>query len=734
MRAMGGRVGRSQRWYAVVGVVLTGIFGAVVNLATSGFDVADRKWWLTVAAVVLLVVLVAVTYFQTDSGSLADWDNTVEAEAARLASEVERRGSAQRARYGSSLLQLRFRLAPAKVVGQLPNVRVSAYAGAFPTTKLDGRLDDIADVYRQSTGWLVVLGGPGAGKSVLARHLVVRLMETRKPDEVRIPVVFPVHTWDPDVEFEQWLAQCLMRDFNGLKREGPGGTNVAAALVEHGHILPILDRFDEIPQRRLRDALRELNHAPMPLVLLSRTETYAELVKEGVALRRADVIALDDLTLRDLRRALPTDTRTEAGRAKWDVVLDPLSESGDAGGVSALASPLMVSLARAVYEEPGENPADMLESSGRRLRDAEELKSRLLARFVSTVYRRQSPWRPENAERWLGYLARTNGPGDFAWWKLVDSVPRRHRVGAFLVLGAVLGAAAGGLRLGWTGLVLGALIVGVLGALIGWSQGPEPERMDLKLSGRAKHALAQVVPGVVGGLIVGIVGFFLVGQWGWWTLGVAGALGNAVGGGLTGWARHRAWNDSAKPILKEVGLGACGGAAGASTVGAIGALSHAPTGQNLPLWLLAGLIVGVAFTPGAGLLAEPEVEVAVTPTALLRSNRRYAVLQTIMVTITFGLAIGIFTGIVNGFVFGCAIGAAFGVGAHAWGRWLIIGRVWLPLTGRLPFRKVWRFLEDAQERGLLRQRGAFYEFRHALLRDTVAARYAASSRTRFWSD
>ncbi|MEH1028423.1 NACHT domain-containing protein [Micromonospora profundi] len=734
MRAMGGRVGRSQRWYAVVGVVLTGIFGAVVNLATSGFDVADRKWWLTVAAVVLLVVLVAVTYFQTDSGSLADWDNTVEAEAARLASEVERRGSAQRARYGSSLLQLRFRLAPAKVVGQLPNVRVSAYAGAFPTTNLDGRLDDIADVYRRSTGWLVVLGGPGAGKSVLARHLVVRLMETRKPDEVRIPVVFPVHTWDPDVEFEKWLAQCLMRDFNGLKREGPGGTNVAAALVEHGHILPILDGFDEIPQRRLRDALRELNHAPMPLVLLSRTETYAELVKEGVALRRADVIALDDLTLRDLRRALPTDTRTEAGRAKWDVVLDPLSESGDAGGVSALASPLMVSLARAVYEEPGENPADMLESSGRRLRDAEELKSRLLARFVSTVYRRQSPWRPENAERWLGYLARTNGPGDFAWWKLVDSVPRRHRVGAFLVLGAVLGAAAGGLRLGWTGLVLGALIVGVLGALIGWSQGPEPERMDLKLSGRAKHALAQVVPGVVGGLIVGIVGFFLVGQWGWWTLGVAGALGNAVGDGLTGWARHRAWNDSAKPILKEVGLGACGGAAGASTVGAIGALSHAPTGQNLPLWLLAGLIVGVAFTPGAGLLAEPEVEVAVTPTALLRSNRRYAVLQTIMVTITFGLAIGIFTGIVNGFVFGCAIGAAFGVGAHAWGRWLIIGRVWLPLTGRLPFRKVWRFLEDAQERGLLRQRGAFYEFRHALLRDTVAARYAASSRTRFWSD
>ncbi|WP_444951184.1 NACHT domain-containing protein [Micromonospora ureilytica] len=725
---------RSQRWYATAGVVLTGILGAVVNLATSGFDMADRKWWLTVAAMILLVVLVAVTYFQTDPGSPADWENTVETEAARLAFEVKCRGSVPQDGYAGSLLQLRIRPAPAKVVGQLPTGRVTAYGGALSTAKRDDRLDDIADVYRRSTGWLVVLGGPGAGKSVLARHLVALLMETRKPDEVRIPVVFPLHTWDPDVEFGQWLAQCLMRDFNGLKRQGPGGTNIATALVEHGHILPILDGFDEIPKGRRRDALRELNHTPMPLVLLSRTEAYADLVQEGIALRRSDVIVVEDLTLRDLRSVLPTDTRTETGKAKWDAVLDPLNETGEAGGISALASPLMVSLARAVYEEPGENPADMLESSGRRLRDADELRSRLLSRFVSTAYRRPSPWRSENAERWLGYLARMNGPGDFAWWKLVDSVPRRHRVGAFLVPGAVLGATAGGLQLGWTGLVLGALIVAVLGALIGWSQGPEPERMDLKLSGRAKYALAQVVPGVVGGLIVGIVGFFLVGQWGWWMLGVAGALGNAVGGGLTGWARHRAWNDSAKPILKEVGLGAVGGAAGAFAVGAVGALSHASTGENLPLWLLAGLIVGVAFTPGAGLLAEPEVEVAVTPTALLRSNRRYAVLQTIMVTIAFGLVIGVFTGVANGVVFGCAIGAAFGVGAHAWGRWLIIGRFWLPLTGRLPFRKVWRFLEDAQERGLLRQRGAFYEYRHALLRETLAARYATNSHTRFWRD
>jgi len=59
-------------------------------------------------------------------------------------------------------------------------------------------------------------------------------------------------------------------------------------------------------------------------------------------------------------------------------------------------------------------------------------------------------------------------------------------------------------------------------------------------------------------------------------------------------------------------------------------------------------------------------------------------------------------------------GLAIGTSLTAWGRWLVFARVWLPLTGRLPW-SVAGFLDDGCRRGVLRQVGAVYQFRHARL-------------------
>lgn len=47
-------------------------------------------------------------------------------------------------------------------------------------------------------------------------------------------------------------------------------------------------------------------------------------------------------------------------------------------------------------------------------------------------------------------------------------------------------------------------------------------------------------------------------------------------------------------------------------------------------------------------------------------------------------------------------------------------RLWLALTGRLPLSFM-TFLDDAHQRGILRQNGAVYEFRHAYLQEHLAA-------------
>lgn len=52
----------------------------------------------------------------------------------------------------------------------------------------------------------------------------------------------------------------------------------------------------------------------------------------------------------------------------------------------------------------------------------------------------------------------------------------------------------------------------------------------------------------------------------------------------------------------------------------------------------------------------------------------------------------------------------------AWFFWVVLVRGWLPLTGRLPWR-VQSFLDDVYRRGVFRQTGAVYQFRHAALQD-----------------
>ncbi|MER8002678.1 hypothetical protein [Streptomyces sp. NPDC095613] len=55
----------------------------------------------------------------------------------------------------------------------------------------------------------------------------------------------------------------------------------------------------------------------------------------------------------------------------------------------------------------------------------------------------------------------------------------------------------------------------------------------------------------------------------------------------------------------------------------------------------------------------------------------------------------------------------------------MLSRVWLPLTGRLPWAVV-TFLDDAYQRGVLRQAGAVYQFRHARLRSHLAQAHRRS--------
>jgi hypothetical protein len=72
---------------------------------------------------------------------------------------------------------------------------------------------------------------------------------------------------------------------------------------------------------------------------------------------------------------------------------------------------------------------------------------------------------------------------------------------------------------------------------------------------------------------------------------------------------------------------------------------------------------------------------------------------------------------------------ALGLGTMtAWGRWVLLARIWLPLRGRVPWATV-AFLEDAYQRGVLRQAGAVYQFRHAEVQVQLAEKFATGRHT-----
>ncbi|WP_026400575.1 NACHT domain-containing protein [Actinomadura rifamycini] len=168
---------------------------------------------------------------------------------------------------------------------------------------------------------------------------------------------------------------------------------------------------------------------------------------------------------------------------------------------------------------------------------------------------------------------------------------------------------------------------------------------------------------------------------------------------------------------------------------------------TVPFALAGGLVFGSMFGAGRGLVAAawfalvaagslvPGATAALAggrdltdPVALLRRLRGGSAGWALLVAVAAGLLIGTWFGAgldasaakTAGYALGLA--AMFAVGAlasTAWGTF-VLSRTWFALIGRLPFGLV-GFLRDAHERGALRQVGAVYQFRHALLRDRLGA-------------
>jgi hypothetical protein len=518
------------------------------------------------------------------------------------------------------------------------------------------------------TGRLVVLGGP-------------------------VPILASVASWNPAEQgLRDWLSAQLVVDHPFLGTAAPTGMqqpNLAMALLASHLILPILDGLDEIPQEVRGKVISRINDAFQfgeQVIVTCRSQEYRDAVRpEGgveVALRGAAAVQLRPLDADTVRKYLCDDASGSEARTRWDPVLKVLGTEAPAG--QALETPLMVGLARAVYNaRSGESAGALPEPSelcDAGLADRAAVESRLFDAFIRAAYRNDTTSRStaQDAESWFFYLARhlerkVTSP-DLAWWQLRRAIPA------------------------FPGLV--AVTVGVLGGILGWLT------IWLVTTAGVKTYFAPAA-----GAAIGVSGGFMAGYITWF---------------VTWYTTRRAARASRRSLSGKV----FGPVAG---ILAVAGLAAAVAGGSsffsmVVIWGAAVSVMGWAVSVERARL---DIRSVASPLATLAQSRRnaisvgllFAAIFTAALVITFtagGLAGDAALAVVMGVTFGVA--SSFAVAWPSYG----IARIWLALRHRLPWRLM-TFLDDAHKRGVLRRAGAVYQFRHIELQHRLTTRSSGST-------
>lgn len=567
---------------------------------------------------------------------------------------------------------------------------------------LTGQGDEIAGVLgRVPTGRLVMLGEPGTGKTMLLVRLLLDLLACRQPGGP-VPVLVSMASWDPATQgLHEWLISRLVLDYRAL--EAPAsydarGTSWIRTMLAKGQILMILDGLDEMPKLMRGPAIGRINDAMRPgqrVVLSSRGEAYRRAVRpedgSGGMLHGAAVIELCPLESAVVSQYLMAGVNAPA---RWEPVLVALGT--DAPIAQALTTPLAVTLARTIYNpRPGSRPEELRGT----LRDPAELCSQTMANramvmqrlfdaFIPATYesasgpqdRRARAWTVDQAQRWFVFLARhierSVRGSDFAWWQLADAIPQTVNLIA-LGLGAAVGLASALIVVavfsaGPLVSLLTVPIAGLAAACAVWlSQIPTGGRVPM--SGVRWMARNIHRPGRNVRVRVGLA-----------TLLIAPLPELAISAGPIaglGWT-----------VICLVTLG-LRGVYGSNPEATSPQITLSRTRRSSLIFCGASLIFG----PAAGLV--------------------YGYVAGIVLRATFGPTAQQF-GLTVGLVVGLMLGLGFALVRCAWLSWGV-ARIALACTGRLPWALV-SFLDDAHKRGVLRQAGAFYQFRHMELQRQLA--------------
>lgn len=609
--------------------------------------------------------------------------------------------------------------------------------------RLDGRFEEVvrqlADGYRQlPRGRLVLLGEPGAGKTVLAMLLTLGLLEARDRG-TRAPVLLAVSSWDPLSEsLDDWIVRSIATSYYNGQEETP------RRLLRCGLLLPVLDGLDEMPESARRSAVHEINTAvgdDRPVVVTCRSAEYTDVIKGGApALHEAPVVEIQPLEPADViayLRAVGWPPETD-----WTPIYAHLTaqSSGPGRVAAALSTPLMVSLARLGYERCGGEPAELLDS--KRFPSRHSVEDHLIDRLVEAAYAPRHPgaraaparFSAQQADRWLRFLAgylHGHRDRDLAWWMLSQRLLSPWVApGVGTLAGATLMAA---MFMGWFFLSGGgpsyellnmltmATLAGAIYAMLAmviWyaAAGRAPGRLVLSARGSVSRLRRGFRNGIAAAAIPGaltVAGFVVFGVVDGWELGDAYRCGQiivmmsalmlvmGVALAVHSWLDAPPERSARADPLRYLQQDRASSLAGATA---------------------AGITLGVLFFPAlvpSSTLGTLLGQAAGGSPATSLTWSQLGSLSAARVGFSWN-SVGDPTAVCAAFVLPGVVFAGLVLLTRAWPRF-VVARLILAAQGKLPFRLM-GFLGEARDRGLLRQSGGVYQFRHIRFQERLATR------------
>jgi hypothetical protein len=536
-------------------------------------------------------------------------------------------------------------------------------------------------------GRLILLGGPGAGKTGAMILLMLAALDRRASqtvDEERakvpVPIWLTLSRWDPSTTtLQEWAVARMNLEHPALRAPGYG-SDAARELLRGGRIALFLDGLDEIPEGVRGQALKRINEevSGLRVVLTSRPEEY-QFTAEGSALDNTAVIELRPVRASAAAAYL---LRGHAGprRQQWVQVADYLTCNPDSVAARTLDNPLTLSLARDAYAN--KNPGEMTDLAVFPTSDA--LRDHLVDQILISAY--PDEHQRERVERWLSWIAGQMGTSrDLAWWDIPTWMSHLQlRLAGVLGIGIIAG-------------LVSVLTLDITPALTSWL---------------GSNSTLGAATGLVNGMGTGLVFGLVFGPW-------FGRTGKPHTVALR-WPGPLGY----VPLLASLPLfmiGVVSATLWGSLTGVFGWLAFAftiGTAALAAIMLRAALSTPAADTPAA------------TPIATYYADRRTSVVTGLMTGLAFGLISG-FTATTasTGFLsflanrFDAAVPVACGVALAAG-----------ILTGQVPhlkfteiilscrYRNRIRFmqlLEEASDLEVLRQAGATYQFRHAALQERL---------------